>query len=84
MNRVSPAHLLRNVPVRELGRALLRDCFVQTRSRRAGGNFYKLPDGRRTEIHYNPGSDVLTRKTLGDVLTGTEWAEEDLRRPGLI
>ena len=76
--------MLRNTPVRELVRALLRDGFVQTRSRRTGGYFYKHPDGRRTVIHYHHGNDVLTRKTLGDVLGATKWMVDDLKRLRLI
>lgn len=80
----SIVHLLRNTPVRELVRALERDGFVRIRSRRTGGYFYSHPDGRRTVIHYHSGGDVLTRKTLADVVKSTEWTGDDLRRLGLI
>ena len=77
-------HLLRNTPVRELVRALERDGFVRVRSRRTGGYFYKHPDGRHTVIHYHAGGDVLTRKTLADIIGAVGWTEEDLRRLGLL
>ena len=77
-------HLLRNTPVRELVRALERDGFARIRSRRTGGYFYSHPDGRRTVIHYHSGGDVLTRKTLAEVVKTTEWTGDDLRRLGLI
>ena len=80
----SLVHLLRNIPVRELVRALERDGFVRIRSRRTGGYFYSHPDGRRTVIHYHHGGDTLTRKTLGEVLNQTHWTESDLHRLGLL
>ena len=80
----SIVHLLRNTPVRELVRALERDGFVRIRSRRTGGYFYSHPDGRRTVIHYHSGGDVLTRKTLAEVVKSTEWTGDDLRSLGLI
>lgn len=80
----SIVHLLRNTPVRELVRALERDGFVRIRSRRTGGYFYSHSDGRRTVIHYHSGGDVLTRKTLAEVVKSTEWTGDDLRRLGLI
>ena len=83
-SRGSLVHRLRNTPVRKLIRALERDGFVQIRSRRTGGYFYKHPDGRQTVFHYHSGSDVLVRKTLAEVVSATEWTEEDLPRLGLI
>ena len=80
----SIVHLLRNTPVRELVRALERDGFARIRSRRTGGYFYSHPDGRRTVIHYHSGGDVLTRKTLGEIVKETKWNEDDLRRLRLI
>ena len=75
---------LRNTPVRRLLRALERDGFLRIRSRRTGGYFYKHPDGRQTVIHYHLGSDILARKTLAEVISATEWTEEDLQWLGLI
>ncbi len=45
---------------------------------------YRHPDGRKALIHYHRGSDTLPRGTLGNVLNGTQWTEEDARRLGLI
>ena len=77
-------HLLRNVPVREIIRALERDGFVRHNRARTGGYWYRHPDGRSLPIHYHTGGRTLTRKTLASVIYATEWTEEDLRRLRLI
>ena len=77
-------HILRNVPVLELIRALDRDSFILRRSTRTGGHIYTHSDGRITVIHYHRGSDTLTRKTLRSFLEATQWTEDDLRRLGLL
>jgi predicted RNA binding protein YcfA (HicA-like mRNA interferase family) len=77
-------HLLRNTPVRELVSALRRDEFVLERETRTGGCIYSHPDGRLTVIHYHPGSDTLTRRTLRSVLEATRWTLEDIRRLRLL
>ena len=77
-------HLLRNLPVSQLIRALERDGFTLRRATRSGGRIYAHSDGRLTVIHYHHGSDTLTRKTLRSVLDAVAWSEEDLRRLGLL
>ena len=72
--------LLRNKPVREIIRALTRDGFSLERATRTGGHIYSHPDGRIASIHYHHGSDTLTRGTLGSLLAGTGWTEDDLKR----
>ena len=77
-------HLLRNIPVRELMRALERDDFILRRTTRTGGHIYTHPDGRTTVIHYHRGSDRLTRRTLRRILEAAQWTEEDLQRLGIL
>lgn len=77
-------HLLRNVPVRELMRALERDSFILLRATQTGGHIYRHPDKRTTSIHYHRGNDTLDRKTLASVLRATRWTEEDLKTLGLL
>jgi predicted RNA binding protein YcfA (HicA-like mRNA interferase family) len=81
-----PPHLterLRNLPVRKLIRALERDGFTYRRQKGAG-RLYRHPDGRRAVIHYHHGSDTLPLGTLRNVLAGTRWTEEDLKRLDLL
>ena len=80
---MSLVQLLRNTSVRELVRALERDGFVRQPSK-GSGRMYRHPDGRKDLIHYHHSSDTLPLGTLGNVLRGTEWAEEDARNLGLI
>jgi predicted RNA binding protein YcfA (HicA-like mRNA interferase family) len=76
--------LLRNKPVKDVERALLRDGFALIRQTGTGSRFYSNPDGRRTVIHFHRGSDTLPLGTLGAVLAATRWTEEDARRLGLL
>ena len=45
---------------------------------------YRHPDGRRIVIHYHHGGDTLPIGTLRQLLEATRWAEDDLRRIGLL
>ena len=81
-----PSHLinqLRNIPVRELVRALERDGFTYKR-RKHSSRVYRHPDGCRTVIHYHRPNDTLPIGTLRSVLAGAGWTEDDLKRLGLI
>jgi predicted RNA binding protein YcfA (HicA-like mRNA interferase family) len=81
-----PAHLLqqlRNVSVHEIIRALEQDGFTYRRTR-GSGRVYRRPGGGRAVIHYHHASDTLPLGTLRNVLEGTRWTEDDLRRLGLI
>lgn len=80
----SLVHLLRNLPVSQLIRALERDGFTLRRATQTGGRIYAHLDGRLTVIHYHYGSDTLTRKTLKSVLDAVGWTREDAERLGLI
>ncbi len=77
-------HILRNMSVRRILRALQRDGFSLERETQTGGRIYYHPDGRITVVHYHRGSDTLTRKTLQSVLEATRWTEDDVRRLGLM
>ncbi len=77
-------HILRNMSVRRILRALQRDGFSLERETQTGGRIYYHPDGRITVVHYHRGSDTLTRKTLQSVLEATRWTEDDMRRLGLM
>ena len=85
---MSLVHLLRNVSVRELVRAELRalerDGFAIYRRTQGSGRVYQHRDGRIALIHYHRGSDTLPLGTLGQVLRGAQWTEQDFRRLGLI
>ncbi|MCZ7627505.1 MAG: hypothetical protein C3F12_13865 [Candidatus Methylomirabilota bacterium] len=74
---------LRNVPVRKLIRALERDGFLYRRLK-GSQRVYRHPDGRRVVIHYHHGGDTLPAGTLRQILSATNWNEDDLRRLGLI
>ena len=78
------AHLLRNVPVRDLVRALERDGFEFYPRSRGSGRIYRHPDGRQVLIHYHRGNQTLPIGTLRNVLAGTQWTEEDAKRLRLI
>ena len=60
----SIVHLLKNVPVRDIIKALERDNFLLKKSTKTGGHIYLHPDGRIVVIHYHHGSDTFKRKTL--------------------
>jgi predicted RNA binding protein YcfA (HicA-like mRNA interferase family) len=77
-------HLFRNVSVRSLEHALARDGFELNRHSQTGGRVYKHPDGRIAVIHPHHGRDTLTRKTLGGVISGAHWTEDDARHLGLL
>ena len=77
---MSLVHILRNVSVRELVRALERDGFAIYRRTPGSGRVYQHRDGRITLIHYHRGSDTLPPGTLGQVLRGAQWTEQDVRR----
>ena len=76
-------YLLRNVTVRRLHAALLRDGFT-LRRQRGSGRIYTHPDGRITNIHYHGGGETLPRGTLGSVLQAVGWTAEDARRLRLL
>ncbi|MBI2821559.1 MAG: type II toxin-antitoxin system HicA family toxin [Acidobacteria bacterium] len=52
--------------------------------KKGSDRLYRHPDGRRAVIHYHHPSDTLPIGTLRNVLEGTRWSEDDLRRLDLI
>lgn len=76
-------HKLKNIPVRDLLRALEQDGF-QYRKRKGSQRVYRHNDGRRVVIHYHHPKDTLPLGTLQSFLQGTRWTEGDLKRLGLI
>jgi len=76
-------HKLKNIPVRDLLRALEQDGF-QYRKRKGSQRVYRHQDGRRVVIHYHHPKDTLPPGTLQNFLQGTHWTEDDLKRLGLI
>lgn len=76
-------HYLKNTPVRELIRALEQDGF-QYKKRKGSQRVYRHSDGRRVVIHYHHPKDTLPPGTLMSFLSGTRWADDDLRRLGLM
>lgn len=77
------SHQLKNVPVRELIRALEQDGF-QYRRRKGSQRVYRHADGRRVVIHYHHPKDTLPSGVLKNFLQGTCWTKDDLIRLGLI
>ena len=75
--------LLRNVPVRRIVRALERDGFQFTEAQ-GSQRVYRHPDGRRVVIHYHRSNLTLPPYVIRNLLTGTRWAEADLRRLKLV
>jgi predicted RNA binding protein YcfA (HicA-like mRNA interferase family) len=51
---------------------------------REANAIYRHPDGRRVVIHYHRATDTLTPYVLRNLLAGTRWTEDDLRRLKLI
>jgi predicted RNA binding protein YcfA (HicA-like mRNA interferase family) len=78
-----PEGLLRNVPTRRIAQALERDGFSFT-ERQGSQRIYRHRDGRRVVIHYHRATDTLTPYALRNLLAGTRWTEDDLRRLKLI
>ena len=76
-------HKLKNIPVRDLLRALEQDGF-QYRKRKGSQRVYRHIDGRRVVVHYHHPKDTLPPGTLQNFLQGTYWTEDDLKRLGLI
>jgi predicted RNA binding protein YcfA (HicA-like mRNA interferase family) len=74
---------LKNTPVRNLIRAVEQDG-VEYRRRKGSQRVYRHADGRRVVLLHYHAKDTLTPGTLKSFLQGTNWAEEDLMRLGLI
>jgi predicted RNA binding protein YcfA (HicA-like mRNA interferase family) len=78
-----PLALLRNVPVRRIIRALEHEDFQFT-ERQGSQRIYRHHDGRRVVIHYHKSGDTLPPYVIRNLLMGTRWTEDDLKRLKLI
>lgn len=78
-----PIGQLRNVSVFRIVRALKRDNF-QFIERKGSQRVYFHPDGRYVVIHYHRGSDTLPPYVIRNLLNGTRWSKDDLKRLNLI
>lgn len=78
-----PTGPLRNVSTRRIVQALERDGFDFT-ERQGNQRIYRHDDSRRVVIHYHRAKDTLPPHVLRNLLLGTRWREEDLRRLRLI
>ena len=74
---------LKNKTAREWVQALERDGFT-VRKGRGSHHVYQHPDGRRVLVVYHRLGDTFGPKTIKQLLTGTFWKEEDLKRLKLI
>jgi predicted RNA binding protein YcfA (HicA-like mRNA interferase family) len=79
--RSSAHRLLRNVSTRRLIRALEREGFQFT-ERQGSQRIYRHPDSRRVVIPYHRANDTLPPYAIRNLLIGTRWTEDDLRRLG--
>ena len=75
---------LRNVPVREIVRALERDGFAQSSKSRSSSRAYIHPDGRKVFIHYHRPNDTIPLGTLKNIIDSARRTEDDAKRLGMI
>jgi predicted RNA binding protein YcfA (HicA-like mRNA interferase family) len=78
-----PITYLRNVSVRRIIRALEHEGFQFT-ERQGSQRVYRHPDRRRVVIHYHRPNDTLPPYVIRNLLIGTRWNIDDLRRLGLM
>jgi len=78
-----PISLLRNVPLRRIIRSLRAEGFDFV-ERQGSQRIYRHGDGRRVVIHYHRPSAPLPPYVIRNLLIGTRWSEEDLRRLKLV
>lgn len=78
-----PISLLRNVSLRRIIRALERDGFAFT-ERQGSQRIYRHADSRRVVIHYHRANLPLPPYVIRNLLIGTRWTEDDLRRLRLM
>lgn len=73
----------RGVTARVLIRALHEDGFQLTRTR-GSHHIYRHADGRRVVVAYHRLSDTFPIGTLAALISDAGWADDDLRRVGLV
>ena len=74
---------LKSRTAREWVQALERDGFA-VRKGKGSHHIYQHPDGRRVLVVYHKLGDTFGPKTIRQLLTGTSWQEEDLKRLKLL
>ncbi|MGH9784290.1 MAG: type II toxin-antitoxin system HicA family toxin [Terriglobia bacterium] len=74
---------LRSKSAREWAQALERDGFA-IRKGKGSHHVYQHPDGRRVLVVYHNLGDTFGPKTIKQLLSGTGWREEDLKRLKLL
>ena len=73
----------RGITARYLVRALHKDGFLLKRTR-GSHRIYRHPDGRRVVVAYHRLSDTFPIGTLAAMIADAGWADDDLRRLGLL
>ena len=74
----------RGASARQFIRALHADGFFLARAPRGSHRIYRHPDGRRVVVAYHHLGDTFPIGTLRAMIADAEWADDDLRRLGLI
>jgi len=71
--------ILRSITAGEFCRALERDGFKRTKSRK-GHRIYRHPDGRKVEVAFHRSGQTFPPKTLAKMIQDAGWTEADLKR----
>ena len=74
---------LKSTPAREWIRAAEGDGFIARKSK-GSHHLYQHSDGRRVLIVYHKLSNTFGPKTIQQLLDGTGWQENDLKRLKLL
>jgi predicted RNA binding protein YcfA (HicA-like mRNA interferase family) len=74
---------LKNARARDWIRALEQEGF-STRKTKGSHHVYQHSDGRRVLVVYHSLGDTFGPKTIGQLLDGTLWRDQDLRRLKLL
>jgi len=78
-----PIGLLRNVSTKRIVQALERDGF-QFVERKGSQRVYHHENGRFVVVHYHRASDTLPPYVIRNLLIGTRWTTDDLKRLKII
>ena len=78
-----PTHKLRNLPVRKLIRALVKDGFLLDHQKGSHRVYYNKK-GIRVVVPFHGANKTLPIKTLSAIILDAGWTPEDLKRLKLI